>query len=66
MFCGNIAAIVGVLISWMVEGSVKPTTLVLTAFSISLTLTFYQPELKELYNKIFNGNDDDFSGGSFG
>jgi hypothetical protein len=66
MLCGNIAVVVGVLTSWIMEGAIKPFTLALTAFNIAMMFTMYKPELKELIDKIKGNNDDDFRGGNFG
>jgi hypothetical protein len=66
ILCGSIACSTETLLEWMVMGTIKPLTLVLTAFNIATVLTFYMSELKELIDKIKGDNDDDFRGGNFG
>ncbi len=65
ILCANIAVIIGVIFSWVLEG-VRPISMVITAFNIANILTFYKEELKELIEKIKGNDDDDFHGGSFG
>lgn len=66
MVCANISLIGGVITSWVLEGTMKPLTIVITAFNTAMMLTMYRGELKELIEKIKGNNDDDFGGGSFG
>lgn len=65
MLCGSISVSVGTLVEWMIKGTIKPLTLVITAASIATIVTLYKTELKELIDKI-KGDDDDFGNGNFG
>lgn len=66
MLCASIALIGGVLSSWILEGTIKPLTMVLTALDIAIIVTMYKEELKELIAKIKGDDDDDFNRGNFG
>lgn len=66
MVCGSIAFFGGTFTDWIIKGTIKPFTMLLTAFHVAMLLVFYKPELKELIDKIKGNNDDDFRGGNFG
>lgn len=65
MLCGSIAVVGGNFTEWILKGTLKPLTIVLTAFNIAIIVTMYKQELKELIDKI-KGDDDDFNSGNFG